>query len=161
MTTCVMTSGNKNSPNPCKDSFTKDGKDVLQQRIDATGTKIDAALKTIHEKSPQARVLLVGYPAILPETGGCPGQLPVAAGDMDYLRGVIRSLNTMIAKSAAAGNATYVDTYAPGIGHDACQPAGTKWVEGILPESPAERAHPNALGHQGMAAAVAAAAGRA
>ncbi|WP_436778066.1 SGNH/GDSL hydrolase family protein [Yinghuangia sp. YIM S09857] len=155
MTTCVMRSGNKTSPNPCKDAFTKDGQDVLKQRIDATGPKIDAALKTIREKAPQARVLLVGYPAILPETGnGCPAQLPVAVGDLDYLRSVIRDLNGMISARAAAGNATYVDTYTPGIGHDVCQPVGVKWVEGIVPESPGAQAHPNAIGHEGMAAAV-------
>lgn len=155
MTTCVTSSFDKSSPTPCKKAFTKDGKDVLKQRIDATGPKIDAALKTIHEKAPQARILLVGYPAILPESGdGCPAQLPVAVGDLDYLRGVVRDLNGMIAARASAGNATYVDTYTPGIGHDVCQPVGVKWVEGILPESPGAQAHPNAIGHKGMAAAV-------
>ncbi|MGW0664242.1 SGNH/GDSL hydrolase family protein [Streptodolium elevatio] len=155
MTTCVMRSGDKTSPTPCKNAFTKDGQDVLKQRIDATGPKIDAALKTIHDKAPQARVLVVGYPAILPESGtGCPAQLPVAVGDLDYLRGVVRDLNGMISARAAAGNATYVDTYTPGVGHDVCQPVGVKWVEGIAPESPGAQAHPNALGHEGMAVAV-------
>lgn len=155
MTTCVLRSADKTSPTPCKNAFTKDGQDVLKQRIDATGPKIDAALKTIRDKAPQARVLVVGYPAILPESGdGCPAQLPVAVGDLDYLRGVVRDLNGMISARAAAANATYVDTYTPGIGHDVCKPVGVKWVEGIIPESPGAQAHPNALGHEGMAAAV-------
>ncbi|MCF2533052.1 SGNH/GDSL hydrolase family protein [Yinghuangia soli] len=155
MTTCVMRSGDKASPTPCKDAFTKDGKDVLAQRIKDTAAKVDASLKTIRAKSPDARVLLVGYPSILPETGdGCPAQVPIAVGDLDYLRGVIRGLNTMLSTSAGTANATYVDTFTPGLGHDVCQPAGTKWVEGIAPQSPAAPAHPNALGQQGMAAAV-------
>lgn len=162
MTTCVFRSMDKSTPTPCKNAFTKDGNDVLAERIKATGPKIDAALKAIHEKSPQARVLIVGYPSILPETGdGCPAQLPVAVGDLPYLRGVVNGLNAMIAERAKAGNATYVDTFTPGLGHDVCQAKGVKWVEGIAPESPAAQAHPNALGQQGMAAAVIAAAKKA
>ncbi|UGQ13908.1 SGNH/GDSL hydrolase family protein [Yinghuangia sp. ASG 101] len=155
VTTCVVKSGDTSSPTPCKDAFTKNGQDVLTERIRTTAGKIDAALTAIHEKSPQARVLLVGYPAILPETGtGCPAQFPVAAGDLGYLRGVLHALNTMISERAAAGNAGYVDTYAPAVGHDVCTPNGTKWVEGLNPESPAAQVHPNALGHEGMAAVV-------
>ncbi|HSA51891.1 MAG TPA: SGNH/GDSL hydrolase family protein [Yinghuangia sp.] len=155
VTTCVLNSGSTTSPTPCKDKFTENGQDVLSQRIGATGSKIDAALRTIREKSPGARILLVGYPAILPETGnGCPAQLPLAVGDLGYLRGVLDSLNTMLAERAAAGNATYVDTYTSAVGHDVCTPVGTKWVEGLNPQSPAAQVHPNALGHEGMAAAV-------
>lgn len=161
VTTCVVKSGDTSSATPCKDAFTKNGQDVLTERIQTAAGKIDAVLRTIHEKSPQARVLLVGYPAILPETGdGCPAQFPVATGDLGYLRGVLHALNTMISERATAGNATYVDTYAPAVGHDVCTPSGTKWIEGLTPQSPAAQVHPNALGHEGMAAVVIAAAQR-
>ncbi|MDI2128645.1 SGNH/GDSL hydrolase family protein [Yinghuangia seranimata] len=153
--TCAFSSVSSSSKTPCTDVFTKDGQDTLKQRIDTTGGKIDAVLRTVHEKSPDARVLLVGYPAILPETGaGCPDRLPAAAGDLPYLRTVLQNLNGMLKQRAAAGNATYVDTYTPGIGHDVCQAAGTRWIEGLKPEQPAAPVHPNALGQQGMAAAV-------
>ena len=44
-----------------------------------------------------------------------------------------------------------MDTYTPSTGHDACQRAGTKWVEGLIPTSAALPLHPNALGEQAMA----------
>jgi hypothetical protein len=47
-----------------------------------------------------------------------------------------------------------VDTYRPSVGHDVCQPPGTKWVEGVLPTAPAFSVHPNALGMQATARAV-------
>lgn len=153
--TCAFSSGSTASATPCTDSFTKNGTDTLKQRIDATGTKIDKVLETVHGKSPNARILVVGYPAILPETGdGCRDKLPVAPGDLAYLRATLGNLNKMLADHAAAGNAAYVDTYTPGVGHDVCQPTGTRWVEGLVPEQPAAPVHPNALGQQGMAAAV-------
>ncbi|MGD9528054.1 MAG: GDSL-type esterase/lipase family protein, partial [Pseudonocardia sp.] len=105
--------------------------------------------------APQARVLLVGYPALLPDTGpGCFPVVPFSAGDVDYLRGVEKKLNAMLAEQAAAAGADYVDTYTPSIGHDMCAAHGTRWVEGLIPTSPAAPAHPNAAGMRGMADAV-------
>ena len=44
-------------------------------------------IRTIHTRSPNARVLVVDYAAILPETGfGCWPQVPLAWADVPYLR---------------------------------------------------------------------------
>ncbi|WP_436789967.1 SGNH/GDSL hydrolase family protein [Yinghuangia sp. YIM S10712] len=155
LTTC-MTSGLFNPfGSPCKNTYTAGGTDQLQQKINATKPLIAAVVQQIHQRSPQAKVLVLGYPAILPDTGnGCWPSIPIAFGDVPYLRATHKALNTMIAQAAAANGATYVDIYTPSIGHDACQSSG-RWVEGINLQSPF---HPNATGHQGMAAAVAAAA---
>ena len=85
--------------------------------------------------------------------------MPIAHGDVSYLRGIELRLKKMLATEAAANGATYVDTYTASTGHDACQPAGRKWVEGLVPTSPAAPFHPNALGEKGMAGQVIAAAG--
>jgi len=77
---------------------------------------------------------VVGYPVILPNSGsGCWPVVPIAFGDVPYLRGVEKALNAMLAAVAAANNATFVDTYTASIGHDVCQDPGTKWVEGLIP----------------------------
>ena len=55
-------------------------------------------------------------------------------------------LRDMIATQAEENGASFVDTYTPSLGHDACQLPGTKWVEGYIPLSPAFPLHPNALG---------------
>ena len=74
---------------------------------------------------------------------------------MPYLRDKEKELNAMLATQAAAAGATYVDVYTPSIGHDACQLPGVRWVEPMVPLSPAAPVHPNALGMQGMAAVLA------
>lgn len=139
----------------CRDHYTETGRDELAARIDATAPRIAAALAAITERAPQAHVLLVGYPALLPDTGaGCFPIVPFSAGDVDYLRGVERKLNGMLAEQATAAGVDYVDTYTPSIGHDMCAAHGTRWIEGLIPTSPAAPAHPNAAGMRGMADAV-------
>ena len=145
---------------PCKDHYTSGGTDRLRAKINAAAPKVAADLQGIHTDAPNARVLLVGYPAILPNSGnGCWPLVPIAFGDVPYLRGVEKALNAMLVSVAAANNATFVDTYTASIGHDACQDPGTKWVEGLIPTAPAVPFHPNRLGEQEMAQQVLAALG--
>jgi lysophospholipase L1-like esterase len=140
---------------PCKDHYTEGGTDALADRIVALAPKVAAVLHGIHERAHLARVLVVGYLDILPVIGpGCPLSVPIAAGDIPYLRGVEEQLNRMLAAQAILNDATFVDTYSPSIGHDACQPMGVRWIEGVVPTSPAAPLHPNVLGMQAAAAAV-------
>jgi lysophospholipase L1-like esterase len=139
----------------CRD-FYGDG---LNQRIADTAQKIAAALGEIGTRSPGARVAVVGYPALLPEGPGCFPVVPFSPGDVAWLRGIEKDLNAMLAARAGAAGATYVDTYTPTIGHDMCQLPGVKWIEGLLPTSPAAPVHPNAQGMEAMGAAVLAALG--
>ena len=145
---------------PCKKHYTSGGTDKLKAAITATAPKVAADLQGIHADAPNARVLLVGYPVILPNSGnGCWPVVPIASGDVPYLRGVEQELNAMLATEAAANNATFVDTYTASIGHDVCKGTGVKWVEGLIPTSPAAPFHPNALGEKSMAQQVLAALG--
>ncbi|HEV7865518.1 MAG TPA: hypothetical protein VGR20_22665, partial [Acidimicrobiia bacterium] len=77
---------------------------------------------------------------------GCWPLMPIAVGDVAWLRAVEGRLNAMLSDQAATAGATYVDTYTPSIGHDVCRLPGRKWVEGFIPTAPASPVHPNALG---------------
>jgi lysophospholipase L1-like esterase len=137
---------------PCMKHYTADGTDMLAQTIARTAPKIVAMLTQIRQRSPNARILLIGYPDILPVSGnGCWPLVPIARDDVPYMRSVETGLNAMLAASARKVGVGYVDTYQGSIGHDACQPSGVKWVEGLIPMSPAMPMHPNASGEQAMA----------
>lgn len=149
---CATLSATNPLGNPCQQHYTSGGTDQLAAAVAATGPKVATVLQDIHARAPQARVFLVGYPDILPNTGtGCWPLVPLAHGDVPYLRSTEQSLNAMLSQEAAANNATFVDTYTATIGHDVCQPTGTKWIEGLVPTSPAYPFHPNKLGQQAMA----------
>jgi lysophospholipase L1-like esterase len=141
---------------PCRQRYTAGGVDQNAATIDAIAPRIAAVLQGIHARAPNARVLLVGYPDILPTSGpGCYPLVPLAAGDVPYLNGVEVGLNRMLAAQAAANRATFVDTYTPSAGHDVCQAPGLKWVEGVIPTAAAFSLHPNELGMQAVAGEVA------
>ncbi|MFF7469015.1 GDSL-type esterase/lipase family protein [Streptomyces sp. NPDC008092] len=140
---------------PCKGSYQSGGTDTVTEKIDATRQRLDRALREVHERAPQARVYVVGYPSILPsDASACDRAIPLAPGDVTFLRDQEGRLNTMLRERAEAAGATYVDTHTPSAGRDACSPAGTRWIEPLEPASPAARVHPNARGEQGMAEAV-------
>jgi lysophospholipase L1-like esterase len=140
---------------PCRDRYVVDGRDTLADKIAATAPKIAAVLQGIHARSPGARVFVVNYAAILPETGsGCWPQVPIAFTDVPYLRSVEKKLNAMLAEKAAANGARIVDDYTASIGRDACKSASTRWVEPLVPGNAAAPFHPNARGEAGIAAVV-------
>jgi lysophospholipase L1-like esterase len=143
---------------PCQDKYVVNGHDTLADRVAAAAPKVAAAIQGIHARAPQARVFVINYAAILPESGrGCWPTVPLTWADVPYLRGLERNLNAMLAQQAAANGATLVDDYTASIGHDACKPSSTKWVEPLVPTHAAAPFHPNARGEAGIAGVVAAA----
>lgn len=137
---------------PCLDKYNSGGKDQLAERIAATAPKVAAVIDGIHERSPAAKVLILNYPAIFPETGfGCWPQMPIGFQDVPYLRKTEQNLNAMLATQAAAHGATIVNWYNASIGHDACKGSSTRWVEPLVPGSAAAPIHPNLAGMQGAA----------
>ena len=143
---------------PCRDKYNAGGKDQIAERVAATAPKVAAVLQGIDSRSPQARVYVVNYPAIFPETGsGCWPQMPISFKDAPYLRAKQQELNAMIASQAAANGATLVNWYQASIGHDACKSSSVRWVEPLVPNNPAAPIHPNLHGMEGGAAALVAA----
>lgn len=138
---------------PCKATY--GGK--LEEEIAADGPVVGATLHHVHELSPSAKVFVVGYPDILPQSGSCWPQVPLTSGDVKYLNGVEKALNAMLSSEAAANAATYVDTFTPSIGHDACKSISVRYIEPVLPESDAFSVHPNERGMEADAVVVEAA----
>lgn len=143
---------------PCQDTYLANGQDEISNRINAAAPLVAEVLQGIHSRAPLARVYVVNYPAIFPETGnGCWPQMPVSFSDVPYLRAKQQELNQMLATQAAANGATLVDWYSASIGHDACKPPVIRWVEPLVPGHVAAPVHPNLHGMIGAADALVAA----
>jgi lysophospholipase L1-like esterase len=142
-----------NIGSPCADVYGS----TFTDAIASDEVNIAGALQQIHQLSPQAQVFVVGYPDILPQSGNCWPQLTLTTGDTVYLNNVELALNSMLRTAARSNGATYVDTYTPSIGHDACQSESTRWIEPLVPGSTSVPFHPNAVGQQHTAADVEAA----
>jgi len=117
--------------NPCQRHFTVGGVDTMKALLTKTRASVQQVLAGIHARSPRAKVLAIGYPRIAPQHGYCPDVLPFANGDYAWLSSVEEALNAAVSDAVAAdGDSTYVDTYRPSFGHDACQKPGVAWING-------------------------------
>lgn len=158
LVTCGTLSATDPHGSPCEKKYTEGGDDRLAAKIKETGPKVAKMLDGIHERSPDARVIVVGYPRVLPAKGpGCWPAVPIASGDVPYLSRVEKKLDAMLAERAHDAGAAYAANYRAG--HDLCEPPADKWVEGIIPTMPAAPVHPNAAGMRATARAVGDAAG--
>lgn len=140
---------------PCRRRYVSGDTDQVQQRIETAGVRLAAQLDEIKRRATDARIYVVGYPAVLPAEGeDCLSQMSLAPGDVTFLHQELQRLNTMLRQQAEAAGARYVDTYTPSIGRDACSQRDTRWIEPLRPEVPAAAAHPNERGERGLADAV-------
>ncbi|KUN01165.1 GDSL family lipase [Streptomyces yokosukanensis] len=153
--TCARLAAQDPTGNPCERSYQASGYDQLVLAIVRTAPKVERVLRAVHTRAPHARVVVVGYPDLLPDDGsGCFPQVPFAQKDFAYLRDTEKRLNLMLRVVAGLNRADYVDTYGPTVGHDMCKAPADRWIEPLQPAAPAAPAHPNAKGEQAMAQAV-------
>jgi lysophospholipase L1-like esterase len=134
---------------PCRTLYGSRFEDTIRN---TTYPALVSALQAVRAKAPGAEVAILGYPWIVPATGGCFDKMPIATGDVPYLRSLQTTLNDAVRRAAAATGATYVDMAAASNGHDACQPIGVRWIEPVLQTTNPVVVHPNALGEARMAA---------
>jgi lysophospholipase L1-like esterase len=142
-----LTSAGQGSP--CKDKYGSSFSDTIRTK---TYPALVKALKAVHAKAPKARVAIIGYPWIMPKTVGCFDKMPIATGDVPYVRGIQATLNDAVRRAAAATHTTYVNLNTVSEGHDACKAIGVRWVEPVLQGTNPVIVHPNALGESKMAA---------
>lgn len=134
--------------NPCERTY---GDRFTDQVEESTYPAVRQALADIRARAPHARVAILGYPWIVPAEKGCFAKLPVAAGDVPYLRDLQATLNGVIERAAEETGATFVDLAERSEGRDACAPAGERWVEPLLFGTNVVPVHPNARGESAMA----------
>ena len=154
---CMKLSFTRPWGSPCEAHYTEGGTDQIVAAAATEAPKIAQVLTAVAARAPRARIVVVGYPDMFPQSGGCWPAVPITNGDIAYLRGIEVRANAMLAAAAKAAGATFVNTYAPTTGHDFCRPESVRDVEGLLPGSLALPFHPNARGQQVMADAVLAA----
>ena len=134
---------------PCQDRYGTSFSDTINS---TTYPALVNALSAVRAAAPSARVAILGYPWVMPATGGCFPIMPVATGDVPYVRGIQATLNDAVRRAAAATGVSYIDFSTVSEGHDACQPIGIRWIEPALLGTNPVIVHPNALGESQMAA---------
>jgi hypothetical protein len=143
---CTQTDAIERLPGkaPCEERFQQ----FVTETFAADKGPQEAALKRVKELAPHAKVFVVGYPEITPQTGGCLA-FPWYPGDLKWFRDKVQKFgNTSIKAGAKANGAIFIDTFKASMGHNACEPVGTRWIEPLVGSLTGVPVHPNALGEE-------------
>ena len=136
-----------NIGSPCKDVYG----DTFATSIASDASTLESTFATIKQDAPNAAVYVLGYPDILPSSGGCYPTMPLTNGDTSYLNGVEVDLNSTIQQEAAAAGVNFVSTYTQFEGHGSCATGSNQWINAIIATNGGISVHPNATGEQQMA----------
>ncbi|MEO6605021.1 MAG: SGNH/GDSL hydrolase family protein [Aeromicrobium sp.] len=116
--------------------------------LSQTRERVVAALKEIKGRAPDAKILLVGYLRITPESGPCE-VLPISEANREASARYERNVSVMLRTASKDTDVDFVDAWAISKGHDAC--AGKKaWVNGLT-NGDGAYLHPNSLGMEAVA----------
>jgi lysophospholipase L1-like esterase len=135
----------------CQSYYDPNGVDQLGATIAALEPTIASLVQQIHTLAPNAEVFVVGYPAILPNTGSCWPSLPLEVSDAQYLRAKEMQLDGVLQTAATQNGAIFVNTYPASESHNACAPAAKRWIEPLFAGKLVAPVHPNAKGEAAMA----------
>lgn len=144
---CTQLAADDPTGSPCEDAAAG-GVDfeLLQSTI---RDNLAEVVRGVRERSPEARVLVIGYPQLVPESGTC-DLLPLAAGDYPFARAINEGLNQAARDAAEATDAEYVDVWGPTEGHDIC--ADDPWINGRITSARTALAyHPLAVEQEAVA----------
>jgi hypothetical protein len=121
---CITLKGT--DPNATCQQYLKRPQSSIEAQIRNVAADLAAALRTIAKKAPDASIVVVGYPRLVPDDGACgsPGQaeepLPVPAAQVARMRETMRFVDGVWRDTAAKAGAAYVDMYTASQGHDIC-----------------------------------------
>ncbi|MFJ6574165.1 SGNH/GDSL hydrolase family protein [Streptomyces sp. NPDC091292] len=135
---------------PCKNTWGSHFDRLIEEK---TYPAVRTALQKIKAKAPNARVVVVDYPWLLPAQADktCFAKMPIAEGDVPYLRSMQGHMNKILERAANETGASYADMADASDGHDSCQPRGVRWVDPMFFFDQLNPVHPNALGESKMA----------
>jgi hypothetical protein len=146
---CVALTPTDPTGNPCQRANGNKYTELIRQQ---TYPNLVRALTAVHKKAPDATVVIIGYPEILPPRWipGC-AAMGIAVGDVPWLHHQQDVLNAVVEKAALTTGTRFVDMAPSSTGHDACQPATTRWIEPAANPVNAFPVHPNYKGEAAMA----------
>ena len=128
--TCLKVAKRDPEGSPCRDkNLTPQGRDRIERHLSEIRRNVSRVVRAIGRKAPNAQILLVGYPQLLPAEGTCRNKLPLAVGDYAYTRDLNLRLSNAVRKGGVKAGAEFVDLVEASQGHDIC--SKEPWVAGI------------------------------
>jgi lysophospholipase L1-like esterase len=149
ISSCLQLAQSDPDGSPCTDASSAEA----DETIDKIAVNVGDVLDAIAEAAPDARVVVVGYPDLLPTSGSCPDRIPLAAGDYPFVNDVTHGLSDALRSQAERRDFDFVDLRRPSKGHDIC--SAEPWVNGAtVADDGTIPFHPFAVEQQAVAAKI-------
>jgi lysophospholipase L1-like esterase len=126
--TCTRLAAVQPQGTPCQDLFKLSPSGGPIDRLPQIAQNITAVLSAVEERAPDAQVLMVGVPQLVPESGTCP-ELPLPAEEYPYFHEAFDKLADTMKDAADDAGVTFIDVLGPSEGHDICA-GDDAWVLG-------------------------------
>lgn len=124
----------------------------VKAALAASEDKLTRTVEAVQAKSPKARIILVDYPAVLPENGKPCQALPISQDRQKFLLDVARELSSATKHAAQRTGTEFVAASKVSRHHDAC--SADPWMTGYDFSPGVAAMHPNRAGHANIATAV-------
>lgn len=112
---------------PCTEADGETGPTGIETRLEQLESNLVDGVEQVQRAAPDARIIVIGYPQIVPARGTCE-LLPLPAGDYDYARRILDGFNAALSATAEQFDLTFIDVAAASEGHDIC--SEEPWVAG-------------------------------
>jgi lysophospholipase L1-like esterase len=113
--------------------------------------RLTSMLDAIKLRAPDAVIVLVTYPKVVPTDANSCARLGLLPGDAAFVADLGSKLEMAFQTAANRAQIRIVDPYRLSDGHGPCAATSNRWVEGANPQSPGFPFHPDANGHMAMA----------
>lgn len=118
--------------------------------VDAMTAALVSAVRAIQDDAPDAYIVLVGYPKLVPDVGSCKELPDVDQFGLDAANQVLEAVNREIRSAARETGSGYLDVARLSSGHELC--SGDPWVTGSRGKRGESVAfHPLAAGQEAVA----------
>ncbi len=131
----------------------------IAEAVSQLPAKLADVLAAIRAKAPQAIIVVVPYPRVVPLADQRCTELGLTTDDANYLATLGEQLERALVNAATTAHVLVADPYVGSAGHGPCADAANRWVNGAKPAGSGASFHPTANGHVEMARLVLAALG--
>jgi lysophospholipase L1-like esterase len=148
---CTLLRADDPTGAPCREQYATDPDYRLGPVVAEMEDQLELVLGQIQDRAPDARIVFVGYPQIVPASGTC-DLLPLATGDYPFVRAAFQQVIDAQRQAAEVAGVDFVDVQALADGHDIC--ADDPWVAGALSRPGGSAWHPYLAEQAAVAEAV-------
>lgn len=110
---------------PCGDKATPQ---TILGDVGSMSTALTTAVRAIQDDAPQALIVLVGYPAFIPDAGKCDDLPKLDQLGLDSANLIVEAINREINDVARETGVAFLDVARLSAGHELC--SGRSWVTG-------------------------------